>query len=1323
MFTNKKDSPRRLHASRFHSQTRRRGFLSLLAGSCLLMGSAMVMADIGEQQWQKVLNVDDGSWDLTAFEGAEFRSDGSVLVSGSGDGGFAVRYDPQSGDLLDTPPEWIDFDTVSPNSNFNYFYDQVTDSNGDIFFAGRHDVFDPGTWKYNSAAELQTGWPKVSTGVGDGLYYGVALDSLGFVYSVGYDDAGWLISKNATSDGAVPTGFPITYNPGFGGKASHVAVDSENNFIVSGWVGVTGGSYDWHVRKYASNGTLIWESSYDLKGNVEAAIDVAVDSEDNIIFIGYRNDGSDETAGIARDWYMVKYAKAGDGVGNGTVLWEQSWNSGKASVSYVARTLLIDANDNFYVGGEQPDSSNTVSRALVQYRDGQTGALIRFQDIGHPVTARGAAGTAGNEQDYIKGLALNDDQLVVVGYVWEGYMLTGRTAWASMFKLLPDVGDEDWSSTYYSDVSTYNAMFYDVGFLSDGTVLANGEKHGSPLNLGAAIRYDADTGAEIDSPPEWIETPRSFRGQASDANGNLYFAGMEGTTMTAWKYSSNGVPIWSASGISSALNSYKIAVDSSGNSYTTGLMLNAVTASSRYDGALNKFDSSGNPAGAPFPILFDYGENDNGFYGIVVDSEDNIIVADSITYEKVLPAQTYREGVLRKYDSNGTLLWGIQHVLGGKGNYRGVAVDDEDNIIVSGYTNNGTDNEDGADYDWVITKFAKDDGAIIWEQTWDDGTRRNGYGFDVVVDDQNNIYMTGTQENNDGMTRTHVQYRDGQTGALLKTQNLNHVLTHYENADTEMMQQTRIALQDGKLAVSGWILDSSPSDYQRAGFVIALDRTFVVTPSAGANGSIVPATNVEGVAYQGTVVITATAESNYHVASISGCGINYTNTSNLVKSYSETTSAVTADCTVMASFAIDVFFDVKPSATGNGTIVPSTTQSVGFNETFSFALNPDDHFHVAGVGGTCPGDTLIDNPDGTSTFTTGAITENCTVEVAYAIDTYEVTPSTDGNGTTNPASVSDVGYNTSIEFTLYPNAAYHPDTVSGTCPAGSLVDNQDNTWTYTTGLIVNNCDVYFSFDNTFDVTPSQTGSGSVSPDTVQSVVSDNSIEFVLTPDDHFHVASVGGTCPDDTLISNPDGTSTFTTGGITADCTVIANFVIDTFEVTPSTDGNGTTNPASVTNADYNTSVEITLYPNATYHPDTVSGTCPAGSLVDNQDDTWTYTTGLIVASCNVYFSFDNTFDVTPISEGLGTIDPSAVVESVVFGNTVDFTLTPTTDKAPEPVTGTCPAGGLVDNMDGSWTYTTGAIVEDCTVIATFEDDTTFFVIPIEDDKAVIFGL
>ena len=77
MFKNKKKSVKIINALRFHTQIGRRGLISLLAGSCLLMGSATAVADIGVQKWQEIFNVDDGNWRMAQFKSAGFRSDGS----------------------------------------------------------------------------------------------------------------------------------------------------------------------------------------------------------------------------------------------------------------------------------------------------------------------------------------------------------------------------------------------------------------------------------------------------------------------------------------------------------------------------------------------------------------------------------------------------------------------------------------------------------------------------------------------------------------------------------------------------------------------------------------------------------------------------------------------------------------------------------------------------------------------------------------------------------------------------------------------------------------------------------------------------------------------------------------------------------------------------------------------------------------------------------------------------------------------------------------------------------------------------------------------
>ena len=68
-----------------------------------------------------------------------------------------------------------------------------------------------------------------------------------------------------------------------------------------------------------------------------------------------------------------------------------------------------------------------------------------------------------------------------------------------------------------------------------------------------------------------------------------------------------------------------------------------------------------------------------------------------------------------------------------------------------------------------------------------------------------------------------------------------------------------------------------------------------------------------------------------------------------------TTDAVTADCTVIANFAINTY-TVTPSVSGgNGTIAPNTPQTVNYNATSQFTLTPNTGYHIGSVGGTCGG--------------------------------------------------------------------------------------------------------------------------------------------------------------------------------------------------------------------------------------------------------------------------------------------------------------------------------------------------------------------------------
>jgi hypothetical protein len=180
-------------------------------------------------------------------------------------------------------------------------------------------------------------------------------------------------------------------------------------------------------------------------------------------------------------------------------------------------------------------------------------------------------------------------------------------------------------------------------------------------------------------------------------------------------------------------------------------------------------------------------------------------------------------------------------------------------------------------------------------------------------------------------------------------------------------------------------------------------NTYTVTTEAGQGGSVTPESTI--VNQGGTAQFTISADNGYHIASVSGCGgtlfqsLNVTTSRKKPKNTPQksslsnstyTTGPITADCTVTAEFAINTY-TVTPSAGAHGGISPSARQYAAYNETLSFTITPDNHYHISSVTG-CDG-TLSGN-----TYTTGPVTQDCTVNAVFAIDTYGLAISTSGTG-------------------------------------------------------------------------------------------------------------------------------------------------------------------------------------------------------------------------------------------------------------------------------------------------------------------------------------
>lgn len=287
---------------------------------------------------------------------------------------------------------------------------------------------------------------------------------------------------------------------------------------------------------------------------------------------------------------------------------------------------------------------------------------------------------------------------------------------------------------------------------------------------------------------------------------------------------------------------------------------------------------------------------------------------------------------------------------------------------------------------------------------------------------------------------------------------------------------------------------------------------------------------------------------------------------------------------------------------GSGGGVTPGLRTVDEGSTASFLVVPDSGYSRGAVGGSCPAGSFVDH-----TYTTGAIMSACNVSFSFTLNqvSYTVSASTDSNGNVTPGSQS-VNRGDSATMTVTPKTGYTHGVVGGDCPAGSFAGD-----TYTTGEIVSNCAVTFTFSQQpHTVSASAGAGGSVTPAS-QSVGHGISAVFEVAPQAGYTHGAIGGSCPVGSFVAN-----TYSTGEIVSDCSVTFAFSQQSYTVSASADAGGSVTPASQ-EAGHGATAVFTVTPLAGYTYGAVDGTCPGGVLVDE-----TYTTGAIVANCDVKFSF-----------------------------------------------------------------------------------------------------
>ncbi len=215
-------------------------------------------------------------------------------------------------------------------------------------------------------------------------------------------------------------------------------------------------------------------------------------------------------------------------------------------------------------------------------------------------------------------------------------------------------------------------------------------------------------------------------GVAVDSSGNIYVTGstnsfgVGGVDVFLLRFDSFGSLLWQRTwGGSSADYGNGVVVDSSGHIYVTG-STNSFGVGD-YEVFLLQFDSTGS-------LLWQRIWGGGGYgSGVAVDSSGHIYVTGES-----------RGVLLLKFDSTGNLLWKKSWSDTNTGG-DSVAVDSSGSIYVTGSAGGGCADclEEG-----LLLKFDSS-GSLLWGRTWN-GSNSHDFGFGVAVDSSGNALVTGS---------------------------------------------------------------------------------------------------------------------------------------------------------------------------------------------------------------------------------------------------------------------------------------------------------------------------------------------------------------------------------------------------------------------------------------------------------------------------------------------------------------------------------------------------------------------------------------------------
>lgn len=306
-------------------------------------------------------------------------SAGYSYLSTTGYDGVIVKYNP-AGTLL-----WSKSYDLTINDRF---YDAATDASGNIYAVGKANE---DCLIIKCGPDSSTVWTRIYNGPANGFdaLYKIAVDDAGNVYACGESEGICLVMKYS-ADGTMLWAKNFDGGVYQSGWLADIAVDFSGNAYATGSVG-TATDLEYITIKYASDGTMLWATSFGLEFADDEAYAIALCADGNAVVTGYSAIAGDTDA------VTIKYNSE-----TGGEMWTEFYD-GQSSGDDFGAAIATDALGFIYVHGASVE--NTTSDYLTICYD--TDGAMQWQ-----TNYDGPAGLS----DIGQAMAFDDGKLYVTGY-------------------------------------------------------------------------------------------------------------------------------------------------------------------------------------------------------------------------------------------------------------------------------------------------------------------------------------------------------------------------------------------------------------------------------------------------------------------------------------------------------------------------------------------------------------------------------------------------------------------------------------------------------------------------------------------------------------------------------------------------------------------------------------------------------------------------------------------------------------------------------------------------------------------------------------------